>query len=95
MLLVVFRESLGPELQTVFEELPVKAYTETAKVFGVGETGKVKWPGMNSMVLACMEEDQAERLIMKLKEFCDTLSGRQQGAKIPLHVFVLPCEQVM
>lgn len=36
MLLVAFRESLGSDLQAVFEEVPVKAYTEAPKVFGVG-----------------------------------------------------------
>jgi hypothetical protein len=73
----------------------VKAYTESDKVFGVGETGRANWPGMNSMVFACMDEGQAERLIMKLKEFRNTLAGRQHGVKIPLHVFVLPCEQAI
>lgn len=58
MLLVVFRESLGSELQTVFEEVHVKSFTESPNVFGVGETGRVNWPGMNSMVFACMDEDK-------------------------------------
>lgn len=58
MLLVVFRESLGSELQTVFEEVHVKSFTASPNVFGVGETGRVNWPGMNSMVFACMDEDK-------------------------------------
>ena len=47
------------------------------------------------MILAAMEEEQADRVVARLKAFRDQLAQRQQGAKIPMRVFILPCERVL
>jgi hypothetical protein len=42
-----------------------------------------------------MEEDQASRVIAELQAFRDRLSKRQNGAKVPMRVFALPCERAI
>ena len=99
MLLLVFRQSLDQDLQKLLKNLDVKAFTEAPKVFGMGEAGTTfnsfGWPGFNSMILAAMEEEQADRVVARLRAFRDQLAQRQQGAKIPMRVFILPCERVL
>lgn len=99
MLLIVFRDSLEEEIHGLLNDLGVKAFTELHKVGGTGETGAAfhsfTWAGMNALVLTALPEDQAERVAKGLKEFRDQRIQQQHGAKIPLRVFVLPCEQVV
>ncbi len=96
MLIMIFRDSLGEDLRGLLEELNIKAFTEAPKVLGRGEAGaaldSVDWPGFNSMIFAALDEDQAQRLGDGLKAFRDRIAQRQRGAKVPLRVFVLPCE---
>lgn len=99
MLLVIFRQSLDEDVRELLRSLNVKAFTEAPRVFGIGEAGRsddsFEWPGFNSMILAAMEDEQAAYVIDKLKEFRDHLTKRQRGAKIPMRVFILPCERAL
>lgn len=99
MLLVIFRESLDEDIRQLLQNLNLKAFTEAPKVFGIGEAGRaagtLEQPGFNSLILSALEDDQAGKVIASLKTFRDELSRNQHGAKIPLRVFVLPCEQVV
>jgi hypothetical protein len=99
MLLLVFRHSLEDDILQLLDELDVKAFTEAPKVLGIGEAGSALdsfgWPGHNSMILAAMEEDQAERVVQRLKTFRDHMAQRQHGAKIPMRLFALPCERLI
>jgi hypothetical protein len=99
MLLVIFRESLDEDIRQLLRDLDLNAFTEAPKVLGIGEAGRatdtVQQPGFNSLILSALEDDQAENVGAKLKQFRDELSRSQHGAKIPLRVFVLPCEQVV
>lgn len=99
MVLLVFRESLEADIQNLLQELEVDSFTEAPKVLGMGEAGKAldsfEWPGCNSMILSAMEESRAERVVERLRIFRDGLKQRQNGSKIPLRVFVLPCECVL
>lgn len=99
MLLLVFRQSLDQDLQKLLKDLDVKAFTEAPKAFGVGKAGTAfssfARPGFNSMILAAMEEEQADRVVARLRAFRDQLAQRQQGAKIPMRVFTLPCDRVL
>ncbi|HEU4506413.1 MAG TPA: hypothetical protein VFR79_16390 [Nitrospira sp.] len=99
MLLVIYRQSLEDDVRDLLRDLDVKAFTEAPKVFGIGEAGTAnssfEWPGCNSLILAAMEEDQASKVIGELQAFRDRLSKRQNGAKIPMRVFALPCEQAV
>ena len=99
LLLVIYRQSLEDDVRDLLRDLDVKAFTEAPKVLGIGEAGEAnssfEWPGCNSLILAAMEEDQASRVIRELEAFRDRLSKRQNGAKVPMRVFALPCEQAV
>ncbi|MEW6248483.1 MAG: PG0541 family transporter-associated protein [Nitrospirota bacterium] len=99
MLLVIFRQSLDEDIRRLLKDLDIKAFTEAPKVFGIGEAGEafgsLTWPGHNSMILAAMEDQQAERVIGRLQAFRDHLMQQQGDTKIPLRVFVMPCRQVV
>ena len=96
MLIIVFRDSLDEDIRRLLKDLDVKAFTETPRVVGTGEAGSafdsLEWPGSNSMIFAAMDEQQAEQVVKGLKAFHDRLKQQQHGAKIPMRVFVLPCE---
>ncbi len=96
MLVLIFRESLEQDVLQLLEELDVKGFTEAPKLQGRGETGKTfqtfGWPGYNAMILAAMEEEQAEHVIKRLKTFSHAAQRRQRVAKIPLRLFAVPCE---
>jgi hypothetical protein len=47
------------------------------------------------MILSAMEDHQAERVIVRLKDFRDQCAQVQEGAKIPMRVFAIPCERVI
>jgi hypothetical protein len=99
MLLVVFRQSLDDDMRELLRDLKLKAFTEAPKVLGIGEAGQaggtLKEQGYNSLILSALEDGHAIIVISKLQAFRDELSRNQHGAKIPLRVFVLPCEQVV
>jgi len=99
MLLMVFRESLEGEVLKLLEELGVKAFTELHRVGGTGEAGSAlgsyDWPGVNTMIFAAMVEDQADRVVQRLKVYRDQRVQEQAGLKLPFRVFVLPCLQVV
>ncbi len=103
MLLLVYRQSLDHELRDLFDELGVKGFTEAPKVFGIGEAGSAfsssgpaaDWPGHNAMILAAMEDEQAETVVAGLKNFSDRLAKHRNARKVPMRVFLLPCERVL
>ncbi len=99
MLLVIFRESLDEEIRRLLRSLNVKAFTEASKVLGVGEAGMAadtfEQPGFNSLILAALDDEQAERVIAGLQQFREDMSRNQRGAKIPMRAFILPCDQVI
>ena len=96
MLVLIFRESLEQDVLQLLEELGVKGFTEAPKLQGAGETGQTfqtfGWPGYNAMILAAMEEEQAEQVAARLKTFSQAAQQRQRVAKIPLRLFAVPCE---
>lgn len=99
MLLIVFREQLEEEIHGLLTELDVTAFSEVHKVGGTGQTGAAfhtfTSPGVNAMVMTALSEEHAARVIAGLKEFRDQRMKGQRGVKVPLHVFALPCQQVV
>jgi hypothetical protein len=99
MLAVIFRNSLESEVLDVLRACQVRAFTDIAEVLGAGETGLALHtfarPGFNSLVLAALAEPEVERVVRALREFRDRAVARQHGTAVPLHAFVLPCEQVV
>lgn len=99
MVVIVFRKSLEAEVLALLRASHVDSFTDIAEVLGAGATGPVLntfvRPGYNSLVLAALAEPDTERLVDALRKFRDAAVARQHGAPVPLHVFVLPCEQVI
>jgi nitrogen regulatory protein PII len=99
MLMIVFRESIAEQIHTLLKEYEVTAFTELQNVSGRGETGPTLHfslsAGANRLILAAIPEQVAHRLIDGLTRY-RMEHMRQEGEGIfPLHVFVLPCKQVV
>ncbi len=99
MLLIVFRQSIVKHIHDLLKEYEVTAYTELHHVAGTGETGTTGLfflaPGANCVILTAVSEHVAYRLIEGITRF-KAEHGKPQGdIPLPLHVFVLPCEQVV
>lgn len=96
MLLIVFRESIVKHIHALLAEHHVTAYTEVHNVAGMGESGpSIKGflsPGANCLILTALPEPAAYRLAEAFTRF---KADHEQGHALPLHVFALPCEQVV
>ena len=99
MLLIVFRQSMAEHIHALLREYDVNAFTELHNVAGRGETGPTVQfllsPGVNSMIITAVSEPLAYRLIDGFTRMKAEQGMRQQDNTFPLHVFVLPCEQVV
>jgi nitrogen regulatory protein PII len=99
MLLIVFRQSMVEHIHALLKEFDVNAFTELHNVAGRGETGpSVQFllsPGANSMILTAVSEKLAYRLIEAFTRLKAEQGMHQKDNAFPLHVFVLPCEQVV
>jgi len=96
MLMIVFRDSLEEEVKALLARQHVRAFTEMHDVIGTGEAGaafhSLAWPAFNDMILVALPEAEAEGLVGALKAFRDLHAEKQQGARIPLRVFAVPCD---
>lgn len=99
MVMIVFRDALTEQVMAILRDREVRAYTLFPEVSGVGSTGVATGTfssaGSNSMVLAALPKEQADEVVGELKAFHDGLADEHPAGKIPLHVFVLPCIQVV
>ena len=99
MLMVVFRDSLQDEILMLLKDCDVTAYTLLQNVAGAGETGtalgSLASPGINSMLLVVLPQDQADRSVEALKAYRDGLAKEHPAHKVPIRAFALPCEQVV
>ena len=99
MLLIIFRESLAEQVHALMKEHDVSAFTELHNVSGTGETGPTIQfslaTGANRMILAAIPESAAYRVIDGFSRFRTEHIRQQPDDLIPLHVFALPCEQVV
>jgi nitrogen regulatory protein PII len=99
MVMIVFRDALTEQVMAVLHEREIKAYTLFPEVSGVGSTGAATGsfssPGVNSMVLVALPDEQADQVVGELKAFHDGLADEHPAGKVPMHVFVLPCIQVV
>jgi nitrogen regulatory protein PII len=99
MLMIVFRESIAQQIHALLKEHEITAFTELQNVSGRGETGPTLHfslsAGANRMILAAVPEQIAYRLIDGLTRYRMEHMRQQTEGTFPLHVFVLPCEQVV
>jgi nitrogen regulatory protein PII len=99
MLVIVFRESLVEQIHALLSHYDVAAYSELHNVTGKGATGLTSQfflaPATNRMILTAVSEQSAYRLIDVFARFRLEQEAATGDNIIPLHVFVLPCEQVV
>jgi nitrogen regulatory protein PII len=99
MLLIVFRQSMLEHVHALLKEYEVNAFTELHNVAGRGETGPTVQfllsPGANCMILTAVSEPLAYRLIDGFTRLKAEQGMPQHDNTFPLHVFILPCEQVV
>jgi nitrogen regulatory protein PII len=99
MLLIVFRQSIVEHIHALLKEYDVTAFTELHNVAGRGETGpSVQFflsPGANCMILTAVSEPVAYRLIDGFTRLKAEQGMCQDDNALPLHVFLLPCEQAV
>jgi hypothetical protein len=99
MVAVIFRKSLENEIFAVLRSSGVHAFTDIAEVLGAGEAGvafnSFTRPGVNSLVLAALDDADAQRLVQALRGYRDGAMAQRGGAAVPMRVFVLPCEQAV
>ena len=96
MLLIVFRQSIAEHIHALLREYEVNAFTELHNVAGRGETGPTVQfllsPGANCMILTAVSEQVAYRVIDGFTRF---KAEQGVGQHDNVHIFVLPCEQVV
>jgi len=99
MVVLIFRRSLNDEVRDLLEKLEIHAYTEVPKVHGIGETGAAFGAftslGENSLIFLAVPKEQASQMVKGFQELRDRLSKDQHDAKVPMKLFVLPCEQII
>ncbi|RMH07229.1 MAG: hypothetical protein D6704_05450 [Nitrospirae bacterium] len=97
LILFVFRRSLEETVKRLLGEMHVGGYTIMhTGVTGRGETGEVSGtfeaPGENAVLLLTLDEETSVKVCEKFKEFHNSSEAR---FKVPLRLFVLPCEQIL
>ena len=99
MLVIVFRESLGEQIHALLKTYDVAAYSELHNVTGKGATGLTSQfflaPATNRMILTAVSDQLAHRLIDAFARFRLEQEAAKDTSIVPLHVFVLPCEQAV
>ena len=99
MLVIVFRESFVEQIHALLNDYEVAAYSELHNVTGKGATGLTSQfflaPTTNRMILTAVSDQLAYRLIDAFVRFRSEQEAVQGDNIVPLHVFLLPCEQVV
>ncbi|MCS6897607.1 MAG: hypothetical protein NZM29_06490 [Nitrospira sp.] len=99
MVLIIFRETMASHVHDLLKEYSVTAFTELHNVSGRGMTGPTVQFSLsadaNRMIFAAVSEEVALRLVEGLTQFRSEHFKRQGGHPVPLHAFLLPCEQVV
>jgi hypothetical protein len=99
MYLILYPKELEDEIIQALESTGVPGYTEFPKMIGRGR--KVKhfdnpvWPGATGAVFTVVTADEARHLLLPTFEaLAESLETRSHGL-YGLHMFALPCEQLI
>jgi len=97
--MLIFRSSLEADVFPLLRDLRVKTFSDVPEILGVGQTGiafhSFPSPDFNCMILAALDECEAHRVILGVREFHDRLRKVQDDSYVPIHLFVLPCTQAI
>ena len=96
--IILYPKELEDEIIETLESLGVPGYTELPKMIGRGR--RVRhfdnpiWPGATGGVLSVLTADQARQLVPAFEAVAAKLETRSHGL-YGIHVFALPCRQVI
>ena len=99
MYLILYPKELEEEVIQTLEAVGVPGYTELPKMIGRGRRirhfDNPVWPGATGALFSVLSPDEARQsLVPKFKELAATLEARSHGL-YGLHMFALPCEQLI
>ena len=98
LLMIVFRDSIEEEVEEQLHALGVTAYTRMDEVAGIGSTGysQARFPGTqdNTVFLTALPDERAAAVVDGLQRFHHE-TGHHRQTHMPLHVFIVPCEQAI
>lgn len=93
MIMLTYNEAIDDEIMETLSSLAIKSYTKMVKAYGSGlasgtHLGNDIWPGINNILYVACNDDEAARLIGRIRELRETLG--KEGVK----AFMLPVEEV-
>ena len=96
--LVLFPEAIEDEVLETLEAAGVPGYTEFPKMLGRGphhrHFGNPIWPGRVGALFTIVPAEQAPSVVEPLRALNQQVDERTRGLH-GLHIFVLPCQQVI
>jgi nitrogen regulatory protein PII len=99
-LMIVARDSMMGELESLLHDTGINAYSIINKVLGKGKTGEAHelfldtgYRGYNLMIFAILPSDKIDRAINALKAFHSARVEGAHGKTIPFKLFSFPCEE--
>jgi hypothetical protein len=99
MYLILYPKELEDEVIQTLESVGVPGYTELPKMIGRGRRVKhfdnPVWPGATGALFTVLTAEEARlRLVPTFQTLARTLETRSHGL-YGLHMFALPCEQLI
>jgi len=99
MYLILYPKELEDEILQALESTGVPGYTEMPKMVGRGRHIKhfdnAVWPGATGCIFTVLSPDDAEnKFLPTFKALAASLDTRSHGL-YGLHIFALPCDQLI
>jgi nitrogen regulatory protein PII len=98
MLTIICRETLAGSVGQILNGLGVKGYTVMTGLGGRGQTGTVSehsWTDRNVSFMLALEDQQVTPTANAIKQLYTKLLEANHGEKVPLKVFLQPCEVLL
>jgi hypothetical protein len=96
--LILYPKELEDEIIQTLEAVHVPGYTELPKMVGRGRHirhfDNPVWPGATGAVISIMRPEEAHLLVPPFRALAERLEHRSHGL-YGVHMFVLPCRQVI
>jgi len=96
--LILYPKELEDDVIQLLEALGVPGYTELPKLVGRGRRirhfDNPIWPGATGAVFTVVNQEQAQALTAPFEALAERMESRSNGLN-GLHMFALPCRQVI